>query len=439
MHDPPRCQWFRLIFFFQTYDWDNKSVILSSFFWGYITLQIFAGQLGNTYGTKWIVFAAMFVNASGCMLTPLLANTVGSYGVMGCRIVQGMSQGFFFPSVHNVLGQWAPLKERSFLGTIAFAGPSFGTIVAMPLTGYIAASWSGWPVSFYLFGCLGYCWMLAWALAGANNPAVHPNITVREREYIQKSLSVTKDEKVLITPWKGIFTSIPMWAIVVAMFGQNWGYSTLLTEMPTYMSKVMKFDMHSNGALSAAPYLASFIASFVFGAISDFIINSKYVSLENSRKLFNTIGTVVPSMALVILGFLPEDWIALSVMMLVIAVGVNAAVFVGFQINPVDLSPKFSGIIMGIGNGSSNIFSIIAPLMVQFLVTDETSRSQWRIIFIIAACVYSASNVFYVIFASGDEQWWNKSAEGNVEEESNQMDERIIIRTRIAHDNYIKK
>lgn len=57
--------------------------------------------------------------------------------------------------------------------------------------------------------------------------------------------------------------------------------------------------------------------------------------------------------------------------MLVIAVGVNAACFAGFQINPVDLSPKFSGVLMGIGNGSSNTFSIIAPLLVQFVVADD--------------------------------------------------------------------
>lgn len=76
-------------------------------------------------------------------------------------------------------------------------------------------------------------------------------------------------------------------------------------------------------------------------------------------------------MALVTLGFLPENYRALSVFMLIVAVGMNAGCFNGFQINAVDLAPRFSGILMGIGNGCSNTFSIIAPLVVQVIVTDE--------------------------------------------------------------------
>jgi len=220
-------------------------------------------------------------------------------------------------------------------------------------------------------------------------------------------LSVDVDEEILATPWKDIFTSLPVWAFVVAMFGQNWGYSTLMTEIPNYMKNIMHFDMQSNSVLSAAPYLASFILSFVFGAMSDFMINRNYINRENARKLFNSIGTVVPALALITLGFLGEKQTSLSVTMLVIAVGINAACFTGFQINPVDLTPKFSGVLMGIGNGSSNIFSIIAPLVVQFVVTDETNKALWRIIFIIAGCIYTASDIFFVFFASGKVQPWN--------------------------------
>lgn len=36
-----------------------------------------------------------------------------------------------------------------------------------------------------------------------------------------------------------------MWAILVAHCGQNWGFWTLLTEIPTYMSKVLNFDIKS--------------------------------------------------------------------------------------------------------------------------------------------------------------------------------------------------
>jgi hypothetical protein len=47
------------------------------------------------------------------------------------------------------------------------------------------------------------------------------------------------------TPWIDIFTSLPMWAVVVAHCGQNWGFWTLLTEMPSYMNSILKFDLKS--------------------------------------------------------------------------------------------------------------------------------------------------------------------------------------------------
>lgn len=107
---------------FQTYNWNNTNVILSSFYWGYIAPQILAGQLAQTYGVKWFLFGAMLVNSLSMMLIPLSAAAIGSIGVMACRIVQGASQGFFFPSCQTMLGRWAPENERSRLSMLVYTG-----------------------------------------------------------------------------------------------------------------------------------------------------------------------------------------------------------------------------------------------------------------------------------------------------------------------------
>ncbi|VEN35352.1 unnamed protein product [Callosobruchus maculatus] len=276
----------------------------------------------------------------------------------------------------------------------------------MPVTGFIAASHFGWPPSFYFFGGLGYTWMLVWCFLGADSPAQHPKISKEERSYIERTLNTTQNQ-VAETPWRSIFCSLPVWAFIVAMFGQNWGYSTLMTEIPSYLNKVMGIDMRSNGMLSAAPYLASFVFSFIFGILSDYLINRGCISRGTARKIFNSLGTCVPAAALVSLGFLDAEATVLSEAMLIVAVGVNAACFVGFQVNPVDLAPRYAGIVMGIGNGSSNVFSIIAPLIVHFLVTDEGDKSQWRTIFMIASAVYVSANLFFVFCSSGEVQPWN--------------------------------
>lgn len=92
---------------------------------------------------------------------------------------------------------------------------------------------------------------------------------------------------------------------------------------------------------------------------------------------FYFLGLVVPAIALVCLGNTGPDETNKAIVLLVVAVGINSAVFCGFNVNHMDLSPKFTGTLMGITNGTSNIFGIVAPLLVQFLVADEVSDSPY--------------------------------------------------------------
>lgn len=106
------------------YEWDKQtqSLVLSSFFWGYVISQVPAGQLGAIYGPKYLLVGAMFINALFCILTPHMADIGGSWAVIGCRIMQGLSQGFFFPSMHTMLAKWIPPSERARMGTFVYAG-----------------------------------------------------------------------------------------------------------------------------------------------------------------------------------------------------------------------------------------------------------------------------------------------------------------------------
>ena len=56
--------------------------------------------------------------------------------------------------------------------------------------------------------------------------------------FLQPSLSV---------PLGSVFTSIPMWAIIISHFANNWGFYTLLTNLPNYLKNVLKFDISQVG------------------------------------------------------------------------------------------------------------------------------------------------------------------------------------------------
>ena len=105
----------------QTYNWTDKSIILSSFFWGYVLPQVGVGQLAERFGPKWFLTCSMAVSSVFTMLIPIMANA-GSWAVMICRMIQGFTQGFFYPCAHILISKWTPLNERSRMGTFVYAG-----------------------------------------------------------------------------------------------------------------------------------------------------------------------------------------------------------------------------------------------------------------------------------------------------------------------------
>ena len=42
-----------------------------------------------------------------------------------------------------------------------------------------------------------------------------------------------------------VLSSVPFWAIVITHWGNNWGFYTLLTDLPTYMKNMLNQDIKS--------------------------------------------------------------------------------------------------------------------------------------------------------------------------------------------------
>jgi ACS family sodium-dependent inorganic phosphate cotransporter-like MFS transporter 5 len=137
------------------------------------------------------------------------------------------------------------------------------------------------------------------------------------------------------------------------------------------MKSVLHFNIKQNAVLSALPYFVMMCMSFLLSPFADWLTNRRILQVEFSRKLFNTIGLWGPAAALIGLSYVTsQEQSSLAVTLVTIAVGINAATYLGFQINHIDLSPNHSGTLMGITNCSANIMSIIAPLLVGVLLND---------------------------------------------------------------------
>lgn len=122
------------------------------------------------------------------------------------------------------------------------AGGQLGTALQLAASGVLAAG-IGWPAIFYTDGALAAAWTIAYFFLGADSPESSTLISREERQYITGSVGHVQDSGGAAVPWRAIWTSAPFWALVIVHSGQNWGFWTLMTEMPSYFRQVLGVDI----------------------------------------------------------------------------------------------------------------------------------------------------------------------------------------------------
>ena len=77
---------------------------------------------------------------------------------------------------------------------------------------------------------------------------------------------------------------------LIAQIGHDWGFYIMVTDLPKYMSDVLRFSVSQNGLYSALPYLCMWVVSIATGFLSDYLIVNKYLGITAARKWFTAIG-----------------------------------------------------------------------------------------------------------------------------------------------------
>ncbi|XP_075233604.1 major facilitator superfamily transporter 9 isoform X2 [Lycorma delicatula] len=386
------------------FDWDSKiqGLVLSSFFYGYIFTQLLGGWMGARYGGATVYVIGVFSTALLTLITPLLAN-ISVYLLVVLRIIEGFFEGVTYPCIHAVWAKWAPISERSQMASLAFSGSFVGTVVVMPVCGLIAKYW-GWAFVFYITGFVALIWCAIWWKLVENDPADDTSISPEELKYIQESMSTHQNSEI-VHPWKKIATSMPVWAVVSAHFCENWGFYTLLTQLPTFMKDTLNFDLQSAGFASSLPYLVMAIIMQFAGRLADNLRNKNILSTTMVRKVFNCSAFISQTIFMVLAGYLltPTG----VIICLVLAVGLGAFAWPAFGVNHLDLAPQHASVLMGFSNTFATLPGIVSPLITGFVVTDKKA-SQWQVVFFIAGAIYLSGAIFYGTFASGELQEWAK-------------------------------
>ncbi|MEM7080829.1 MAG: ACS family MFS transporter [Pseudomonadota bacterium] len=379
-------------------NWDltTQGAILSSFYIGYLLMQIGGGRLADRWGGKLILGLGVLIWSAFTIITPAAA-FMGLTALFVARIGMGLGEAVTFPSVYSLVTRWFPADEKSKAIALNASGIPIGTVFALLATPPIVL-YLGWEWAFYLFGMVGIVWYAAWHYFVTTTPQEHPRIDPAELAYLEANAPASgtvEDAPSILSFLK----NKPLWAIIVAHFCNNWTLYVILSWLPKYVNEGLGVSFAAVGLIAMLPHVTSFLCLNVAGNIADRMIRSG-MDVTFVRKLMQTIAFGGLAICLFLIGEVESVWAAMGILCL--GKVFSAAGIGGHSVNHMDIGPRHAGTLMGITNTAGTIPGIVG-VYVSGMILDMTGS--WALVFQVTAGVTLFGMIFYLLFASGEKQF----------------------------------
>ncbi|XP_022902815.1 uncharacterized protein [Onthophagus taurus] len=363
--------------------------ILSAFAFGYFTSQLLGSCSASKLGAKNVLIFSVLLWSIATFITPLLAHSFA--GLVICRIVLGFAEGLGLPTIFHLFAHTIPVEERSRAFGYLIACGSVGQTVASVMCPHLL-----WQSSFYLFGSLGFIWVVLWGLfyperALGNVDDTLPLHSAPQQHKTPLNPSKSPFKSTNDIKWHHFLLSKPLWAIYVAHFSMNWCTYIIMQWLPTYLSRNLGANSHSI-SLTAIPYIFNSLFSIASGHFADNLLQTKNWSVLNVRRLMTCIGLVGPGLFLAI--FCLVDDLLLAVILVSISMGLSAANSAGHLSNHVDVAPNHSGTTFAISNTLATVPGVLCGPVTAHLVVRYGMR--WAPVFLLAMAInLSGAGVYF--------------------------------------------
>ena len=366
----------------------QQGLISSSFFIGYLFLQVPGGWAASTWGGWGVLLAGVLAPSALTLATPPAAGSLAALVAM--RVLTGLGEGVTYPCVHAA--------ERSRTVGTVWAGAFMGTVVALPLSGVLVAA-AGWRSAFFFFGGAGVAWAAAWAALGASAPEKSAACGAAEAAYIARARGAPRAAGAAV-PWAAMARSPAVWALALQHATHNYLFYMLLTWLPSFLKDELAFDVEKSGAVAVLPYIACFTVASGAGFAADAAL-ARGAPPRAVRLAVQAASELLPAAAILAAGFVTSA--PAVVALLTAAVGFSGAGCAGYGTNHLDIAPHIAGILLGISNTLATVPGIVAPIIVGDLVAaPHDDAAHWRLAFAIAAAVAAAGFAVFAVFGRAE-------------------------------------
>lgn len=290
------------------------------------------------------------------LIFPLSTQLDSIHLLMVLRFAMGLCQSAFFPAAYVLFCRWLPENERSLLLPVMFIGSNMGSISTYTMSSYLVGSPYGWPSVFYVSGLICALVSTLWLIFGSSGPDDNWLISREERNYIKgnvlnQSSESNSVEKFVVggeTPggeqasgkepirvlvgsnhskglvvdakggrqvlngrpdkkeekeeeaerraemsWAKLSRSLPVWILILSMYGNEWSMVVLCYELPTYLNMALSLPLEQNGVLNSFFQFSYTLASPLISMLGTWMLERHLWSMRkiHVRRLFQSLAT----------------------------------------------------------------------------------------------------------------------------------------------------
>jgi len=371
-----------------SYTAEQKGQILSAFAGGYALTQVVGGMFADKFGGALILSVGLITSGGALFALPLAADA-GVWHIWWLLFAMGFMQGPTYPAQMVTTAGWAKGSLRSYASSLAGAGSTGGSLLALGLTPMLAVR-IGWRSTSIFFGVLTLLFGVVWQCLGRRSPVATP-----------AKQALSGDMMARLRRWSSVLLAPTVLVIFVAHSVHNFVRYFLMAWMPTYYDEVLQVSPDSSGVQQMLPEFVGLLTSIGGAKWGKALQDSGTLSARDCRRVFSSLAFCGAATGLAAISQCSTPLVVTAWMCLIF--GLHTLQGLGFGANYLEISKHHSGLVTGIGNTVATGASFVAPVFASYVLTLEGasgSSQAWRHLFVAFAASNLLGLALYVPFCS---------------------------------------
>jgi len=366
---------------------ERQGLILSSFFWTYLFMQVPSGMLADKLKPRALIAAATvgwgFFQALG-------AFSSGWVLLLLTRLGLGVTEAPIYPGGGKLNALWLTKNEKTRGAALLDGGSALGSGVGAIVVATLMAVLGSWRAAFVVAG-VGtiLCGIWAWWYI-RNTPREHPSINEEEIAYIERAHAEEDAAEPTVAPGGSLFrffTFRSVWGMCLSHTCTNLIFFGLMTWLPTYLFKVHGFDLKSLGGATFLIFFCGFVGEVIGGNLAD-KWKSAGASANRVYRTMMIIGAVAVGLSMLGVAYVRAPVMVVGLLCVALFFlrwcgGCNWA-------TPAMLATRArTGTLNGIMNFVGNIAGIFVPIFIGYIV--QTTGSYFlALMFFVAVAAFQS-------------------------------------------------